>query len=285
MGAGAGGGGGRTRIGGGGGTTEDFGTTRLPAGAPIDRGIPEAPVPPTASAYMRDLPPVRNENRWIDEQGRVHTGELGAPVANPQKYLTDSMARDYLQSKVGMPMDVSGHIEIRGDLKNIASILPEGSKYIHSGVEGVGIKVPDGKGGFTSYRIQYKNNAEPINPYDIGRAGVYPDWKKKFGDTWVEQREFIPERPTVLLSAGRNTYLANKQKELLSNLSYDVHGEPYRTLQNSRSYLPGGRLPAHVKSGGDLHLNNWGIDAQGRPRIFDPGAAQRTSADVFARPL
>jgi len=289
MGAGTGGvGGGSARVGGGGGTTAEgaIASTRQPQGAPIDRGIPEAAPPPTAEAYLRDLPPVRNENRWIDSEGKVHTGTAGAPVVNPERFLTDDMAREYLQGEVGIPKLLSIYIEQKGDLRNIASILPEGSRYIHHGIEGVGIKVPDGKGGFTSYRIQYKNSLEPPNPYDIGRAGVYPDWKQKYGNTWVEKREYIPTRPTTLLEQGRTDYLAGKQQELFRNLSYDVSGKPYRTLQEADHYLPGrgtgAALPDYIRTGGDLHLNNWGIDAKGRPRVFDPGAAVRTREETFA---
>ena len=286
MGAGASGGGGGARIGGGGTTAGGgAGTTGLPAGAPVDRGIPEAPPPTTGEAYLRDLPPVRNENRWIDREGKVHTGSQGAPVANPEKFLTDSQARDYLQSKVGIPKTVTGYIENRGDLKNVASVIPEGSRYIHHGVEGLGLKVPDGKGGFVSYRVQYKNANEPVNPYDIGRGGVYPDWKQKYGNTWIEQREYIPTRPVTLREQGRMNYLAQKQDQLLKNMSYDVGGKPYKTLPTEDAYLTGGgygNLPRYVRAGGDLHLNNWGIDAKGHPRMFDPGGAVRTSADVFA---
>jgi hypothetical protein len=277
-----GGGGGRVKIAGGGGDTNIAETTapavanRAAGPAPAGKGIPESLPPAGADPRIRELPPVANANRWIDAEGRVQVGDLGAPVSDTGRFLVDAQARDYLLNKVGMPRDVVGRLEDRGDLKNIAGILPEGSKYLGNGYEGVGIKVPDGKGGFTSYRVQYRNSAEPIAPYDIGRIGVYPDWKKKYGNTWVEQRELIGTQGKDFLAQRGLGAVKVKYQEMFRNMSLDVEGKPYKTVQEWSGMFSGTQLGRfNASAGGDLHNGNWGIDSRGIARVFDPGAAQR----------
>lgn len=251
MGSGKGGGGGRRRIAGGGrrdsrgGGGDKYTDRNVRPGTGLPEGEDKPWVQP---AYYASLPPVENANRKINADGEVIVGTLGAPVANPDRFKTDKEAFDYLHKEIGVPLDVAQQIRAKGGIREVASVFPKGSEYIHHGAEGLGIKISNSK----AIRVQFDGN-EPLNTFNVGRSGVYSDWKQKYGGVWMEQKERIPtmgwktNNPVAMKARLIDTFVHDKRK------TSNPNGSP-------------------VWSDGDLHGNNWGLDSKGRPRVFDPGA-------------
>jgi hypothetical protein len=200
-----------------------------------------------------DVPAVTDFGRWVDSEGAVHVGEAGAPVL-PAKLLSEADARQAL-TDAGVPAVIQSILNANDSLREIASILPKGAKMSgEPGAEAIGIAVPGGK----NWRIQYGKTEAPLNSYDIGKYGVYPEWQKKYGKIYVQQKEQIP---TLAKDFGSYSTIDSYGQKLTAgvqatnpNISWDFY---------------------------DLHTGNWGKDAKGRLRIFDPGAAVPWGKDIL----
>jgi len=234
MGKGGGGGGGR---GGGGGGRQ--GRDAGKAGA-----APAQPGDETVPATYADLPNAGDMGRSVDAEGRVIVGSEGAPVL-PFKMLTVDESIQKLRD-AGVPNMEINLLKQQGNIQNVAMVLPENAKILgDAGYDAMGFDVGGGK----VWRVQYRGNAEPLPAYDIGKYGVYADWKKKYGKVWVEQKE-------KLVKIGKDS-------------SYTEQSQSVDLLTK--------RISAARKSTdwdfSDLHEGNWGWDSKGRLRILDPGAA------------
>lgn len=279
---GRGGGGGRGggtrkgRSGGGGGVTTPIdvapnGVMQLPIGTHIDPDNPIAPVVTPelqdivnkaalpenqlASAYD-DLPPVENANRYVDSKGIVHVGDKGAidiTEADLAEFPTPRDAYNYLVNEVGFPRDSEALANLK-QIDGLATVaaLSKGTKYFGEGIEGAVVKTKDG----VILRVQH-TGSEPLPAYDMGKVGVYADWKKKYGQVWVEAKESIAMNADFLPAFGIDYQKMQKVME--------------RNMQ--------GKVPLHKV---DDHGGNWGIDYKGRTRVIDPGAYRGPGDNEYA---
>lgn len=205
-----------------------------------------------ASAYD-DLPPVENANRYVDNKGRVVVGDKGAPnITEAQvnaEFLTDAQARAYLRDVVGVPQGKAlRNLEANGQLKVVAT-LAKGGKYRGEGVEGMGIQLPNSD---IVYRFQH-GGGKPLATYDMGKVGVYPEWIKEYKLPGMQQSIWVEAKESVVVQ-GR--YINN----------FNLNGDKIKANmeRNIRSQVRIEDL--------DAHGGNWGLDAKGRARVFDPGA-------------
>jgi len=203
------------------------------------------------SAYD-DLPPVENANRRIID-GLVHVGPSGAPEVRPT--LSNAQAMQRFKA-MGLPEgDVAwNNIASSGDAAALVELLPEGSKFLGAGVEGAGFSLPSGR----SIRIQH-GGGQPLLQADVGKVGVYADWMAKYGNTWVEQKERVAMQGKFMGMGDVNAGVAQRYtaKGLQDNM--------YSNMLKERKAIK----PV------DDHMGNWGIDYQGRARVFDAGAYRR----------
>ena len=264
MGSGKGGGGGGGRVGGGGGSQAAAGA----AGATNNGLQPGEKVPPYQPPWYTDLPPVENANRRVNKDGEVIVGAKGA-LPSLNRFDTgvegQEAAAKYLQDTVGVPRHIAAELFERDSASQIANMLPEGSEYLGHGIEGVGISV----GGRKAVRVQYDGKT-PLNAYDIGRSGVYSDWKKKYGNVWVEQKERIQ------YTAQQAQRVPDLQRRIFDS---KVQMQESFTPDARNSLLTEGRgvytnKPIARWEDVDMHNGNWGFDFQGRPRVFDQGAVR-----------
>lgn len=234
MGKGSGGGG--KRGGGGGGRQgRDAGAAGAAPAQPGDETIP---------ATYADLPNAGDMGRTVDEYGRVVVGSEGAPTL-PFKMLTEDQAVEKLRA-MGVPTMEINSMMVQGNLQNVAMVVPDNAKLLgNPGYDALGFDVGGGK----VWRVQYRGPSEPIPAYDVGKYGVYADWKKKYGKVWVEQKEKITKiakDATFLEQDINSTTLRKRIADARKGTDWDF---------------------------GDLHSGNWGWDSKGRLRVFDPGAA------------
>jgi hypothetical protein len=175
------------------------------------------------------------------------------------EFLTDAQARDYLVNVVGAPppqgINAMANLEKAGQLKIVAT-LAKGGKYRGEGVEGMGIQLPNSN---VVYRFQH-GGGKPLSTYDMGPVGVYPDWLKEYKipgikPLWVEAKESV----TI-------------QGKYLSAFNVDPNKIKANMQKNIRSQVPLEDL--------DAHAGNWGLDAKGRARVFDPGAYRGDNRNV-----
>lgn len=213
-----------------------------------------------AKAYD-DLPPVENANRYVDNKGRVVVGDVGAPTITEAQvnaeFLTDAQARAYLRDVVGVPPSKAlRNIEANGQLKIVATLV-KGGKYRGQGVEGMGIQLPNSD---IVYRFQH-GGGKPLATYDMGKVGVYPEWIKEYKLPGMQQSIWVEAKESVVVQ-GR--YINN----------FNLNGDKIKR-----------NMEANIRSqvsleDVDAHGGNWGLDAKGRARVFDPGAYRADNRNV-----
>jgi hypothetical protein len=191
------------------------------------------------------------------EGGKVIPSEVGAPQL-PAKLMSESDAVAHL-AKVGFNDAGIFGLEQAGSLREVATLIPKGSKVLGSpGADAIGVDIGGGK----VLRVQYSSTLEPLKTSDIGRNGIYPEWAKKYGGTWVEQKRKVEVLANKLPEAERARALATLK-------------------QNIRADHPNIGLKE-----ADLHGGNWGVfrnaDGTTTPVIFDPGAAPFKGAKITA---
>jgi hypothetical protein len=97
---------------------------------------------------------------------------------------------------------------------------------------------------------------------DIGKNAVYPEWAKKYGGTWVEQKRKVETLGGALHAAERARALAALKQDIRAN------------------------YPKVNIDTGDLHGGNWGVfrnaDGSTTPAILDPGGAPFHGAKITA---
>lgn len=262
MGSGKGGGGGGSRAGGGGGAAA---TTA--GGAAAAGGLqPGEKVPPYQPPWYTDLPPVANANRRVNADGEVIVGSAGALPSTNRFADTDAgmlAAEDFLINDVGIPGGLVTDLHVADSVRDIANMLPENSTYLGHGIEGVGIQVGNTR---KAVRIQY-DGKNPLNAYDVGRSGVYSDWKKKYGNLWVEQKEMVQYTAS---QARRQTKInvGEMQTKMVESFTPDARGN----MSEGIGVYTNKKIAQWADV--DMHSGNWGFDFAGRPRVFDQGAVR-----------
>lgn len=260
MGSGKGGGGGGGRVGGGGGSAAGAG-----GGGGANQGLlPGEKVPPYQPPWYTDLPPVENANRKVNADGEVIVGAKGA-LPSTNRFGTENAARDHLRDNIGMPAHLAATLARDDMAKDVANMLPDGAEYLGHGIEGIGVAISKDK----AVRIQY-DGREPLNAYDVGRSGVYADWKKKYGNVWVEQKERIEFTASeAIRSVKFKDININEMKgRMEESFTPDARG----TVRSGRGVYTKNK-PAQWADV-DMHSGNWGFDFAGRPRVFDQGAVR-----------
>ena len=202
----------------------------------------------------RDLPPVENANRKIVD-GMVKVGPKGAPEITGYKYTNmEGMKR---LEEMGLPKHSRAwqNIADSGDGGRMAELLPEGSKYLGQGVEGVGFRI--GRSG-DALRIQH-GGGKPLDMPNMGKIGMYADWMKQYGSMYVEKKEMAVMQGEFL---GRGI-----------TVNKTVRGQAIREAvkRNMDANMAKVHKGIHTQ---DDHGGNWGIDTKGRARAFDAGYAR-----------
>jgi hypothetical protein len=212
----------------------------------------------------KDLPPIENGNRRIID-GLVHVGPQGAPKVSPK--LSNAQAMQKFKD-MGVPEGSRAwnNLKASGDAPALVELFPAGSKYLGAGVEGMGVALPGGK----ALRIQH-GGGQPLLQADVGKVGVYSDWMAKYGSTWVESKEQVAVQ-AAFLNKGKAVNMAVRRQDYKFN-RHDLQRSMEKTMmQTERKNV----------TGLDKHEYNWGIDFQGRARVFDAGAYRAPNDRVVA---
>lgn len=219
-----------------------------------------------------DLPPVENANRKIVGD-RVIVGDKGAPkVGNTMSHLDAEL----LMEERGIPnavIDKMRHNYGNDGLKGIGELLKSNpnATYINNGVEGLAMNWSESR----VIRIQYGKGSPPPS-FNVGKAGAYPDWIKRYGGVAVEQKERIWDTAhRMRKQAGRNPFADRLDSVLDSKFGGNYDTMRKATLDKYVDWKTGGKIKP-----GDAHANNWGVDFKGRLRAIDPGAYIPPGADV-----
>jgi len=189
------------------------------------------------------------------KDGKIIVSEKGAPNL-PAKLRTAEQAEKHL-ADMGFSHNVIQELKESGSLREIGSILPKGSKVIGKpGAEGIGVDIGNGK----VWRVQYSGTADPLKTSDIGRLAVYPEWKKQYGKTWIEQKRKVETIGRELEPVEAARFLAHLKQNLRKN---------YPQISVKRA---------------DLHGGNWGVfrnaDGTTSIAILDPGGAPFHGAKI-----
>lgn len=257
-----GGGGSGTSGGGGGRTPREVGQTTGTGKLSDDPAENILNAEQLKDKAYEDLPPVENANRFIDEEGRVIVGEAGAPEVS-NRFNDPLDAREYMLNEVGMPGDVMYRYDLASeqtqlDIANLLANKPD-VKYMARGAEGVAVTWGKNK----ILRLQYEGG-EPLPTYNMGKAGVYPDWVRQYGTKasgwYVEQKERIWGTASEAGNYALSSKITNAWEK--AGGSSKIRDTLTNTIKRANPRL----VP------NDAHTGNWGIDFKGRLRAFDPGA-------------
>lgn len=236
-----GGGGGGGSAGGGGGASGGKKAGR-------DRVKQESP---KASAYLP-------EGSKVDSNQQVTPPAAGAPKPNPNLFKTDDEAAKFLKEEVGVPTVQLASIKAEGAVKDVASILPKGSKYLGTGAEAIGIDIGGGK----MLRVQY-NGLTPIKTYDIGPKGAYFDWQAHYGPKG--KGVYVSQKPMTKFMA----YEASKADR---EIGFKQIMDTVKTYQGDKY---SGKGQKFVDKDMKFNASNWGFDVIGGKKVWrvtDPGA-------------
>jgi hypothetical protein len=197
----------------------------------------------------------------VNSNQEVVAPTKGFIKANPDKFTTET-AFEHL-TNIGIPVNQMSSIHSQGALKHIASIIPKGSKYMGSGAEAIGVRLPNGK----LLRIQY-NGRKPLNPYDIGKKGTYFDWQTKYGSQekgrgiYVSQKSFTTHLATSVSKAEREAGMRQIEAS-------------YKTYQGKDFKSGAGRKFVSYDLGDNAQ--NYGFEIVGGKKVWkvtDPGSVR-----------
>lgn len=218
-------------------------------------------------AEYEDLPPVANANRMIMPDGQVLVGSKGAL---PQPKTIPGAEAEALLKATGVPSKYLEDIARLGDdaLSDVAG-LTKGWTWQGGGVEGaVWAK------GDKILRVQV-DGLQPLNHYNIGKIGVYPDWTKQYkSGIWIEQKPRIWK--TADDAKMKVTFEWGQTHQATTHLGDRIQKRLERNVQ---------QVNPRITNFLDNHPGNWGWDSKGRTRIIDPGAALPSGAKMVAGDL